>query len=90
MINTSSIVAHRDIDTTELDGDKVMMDLDKGQYFALNSVGSAIWDIIENPISVNEIVETLLKEYEVEKEECEASVIEFLQGLENAELISIN
>ena len=38
MLNLDSIVSYReDIDTTDIDGDKVMMDLEKGQYFALNS-----------------------------------------------------
>ena len=91
MIEINSIVSRRqDIDTTDLDGDKVMMDLEKGQYFALNSVASTIWDEIENPIEVNEIVNKLLKEYEVEREECEKSVLEFLEGLNNASLLSTN
>ena len=35
MLNLDSIVSYReDIDTTDIDGDKVMMDLEKGQYFA--------------------------------------------------------
>ena len=33
MLNLDSIVSYReDIDTTDIDGDKVMMDLEKGQY----------------------------------------------------------
>ena len=91
MIDLNSIVSHReDIDTTDLDGEKVMMDLEKGQYFALNSVASRIWEVIESPISVNNVVETLLEEYEVEREECEKSVLEFIKGLEDASLISVN
>ena len=91
MIDLNSIVSHReDIDTTDLDGEKVMMDLEKGQYFALNSVASRIWEVIESPISVNKVVETLLEEYEVEREECEKSVLEFIKGLEDASLISVN
>ena len=91
MIDLNSIVSHReDIDTTDLDGEKVMMDLEKGQYFALNSVASRIWEVIESPISVNKVVETLLEEYEVEREECEKSVLEFIKGLEDANLVSVN
>ena len=91
MIDLNSIVSHReDIDTTDLDGEKVMMDLEKGQYFALNSVASRIWEVIESPISVNKVVETLLEEYEVEREECEKSVLEFIIGLEDASLVSVN
>ena len=91
MIDLNSIVSHRkDIDTTDLDGEKVMMDLEKGQYFALNSVASRIWEVIQSPISINKVVDTLLEEYEVEREECEKSVLEFVQGLEHASLISVN
>ena len=91
MIDLNSIVSHReDIDTTDLDGEKVMMDLEKGQYFALNSVASRIWEVIESPISVNKVVDTLLEEYEVEREECEKSVLEFIKGLEDASLVSVN
>ena len=91
MIDLNSIVSHRkDIDTTDLDGEKVMMDLEKGQYFALNSVASRIWEVIQSPISINKVIDTLLEEYEVEREECEKSVLEFVQGLEDASLISVN
>ena len=81
MLNLDSIVSYReDIDTTDIDEDKVMMDLEKGQYFALNSVGSRI----------SEVVNTLLSEYDVDRETCEKSVMEFIEGLDNAGLLSSN
>ena len=59
MLNLDSIVSYReDIDTTDIDGDKVMMDLEKGQYFALNSVGSRIWEEIQSPVKISEVVNT--------------------------------
>ena len=57
MINLDSIVSYReDLDTTDIDGDKVMMDLEKGQYFALNSVGSRIWEEIQSPVKISDVV----------------------------------
>ena len=85
----SIIIKNKEIDDSEIDGDKVMMNLDKGEYFMMNSVGSKIWDIIDRPISVNEIITTLIEEYDVEEETCKASALEFLERLNNAELISI-
>ena len=79
----------KEIDATELDGEKVMMNLELGKYFALNSVGGRIWDIIENEIQVKDIVETLLKEYKVDKKKCEESVINYLVLLENEKLIEV-
>ena len=88
MIDFDLVVSYRgDLDTTDLDVDKVMMDLEKEQYFALNSVATRIWNELERPVKVGNIVETLLSEYDVERAECEKSVLEFVQGLEDAELI---
>ncbi|MCR8746858.1 lasso peptide biosynthesis PqqD family chaperone [Romboutsia lituseburensis] len=90
MITLETIVSHRgDLDATDLDGEIVMMDLDKGQYFALNGVGSRIWQELEQPIKVGEIVDTLIGEYDVDRETCEKSVLEFVMGLDNAELLSM-
>ena len=84
MLNLDSIVSYReDIDTTDIDEDKVMMDLEKGQYFALNSVGSRIWEEIQSPVKISEVVNILLSEYDVD-------VMEFIEGLDNAGLLSSN
>ena len=79
-----------EIDDTDLDGEKVMMNLDKGEYFMMNEVGSRIWEIINEPMNVKGIVDALRSEYEVDEETCKDTVIEFLGRLNNADLISIS
>lgn len=86
----SVILRNESIDDTDLDGEKVMMDLDKGQYFMMNEVGSRIWEIISKPINVKDIIETLRSEYEVDEETCKCTVIDFLIRLDHAKLISIS
>ena len=81
---------NHEIDATDLDGEKVMMDLDKGQYFMLNEVGGDIWELTEKPISVQNIMESLRKEYEVSAEECEHAVKEFLLHMHHANLVMIH
>ena len=89
-IKLNSIISRNtDIDDTDLDGEKVMMNLDKGQYFMMNEVGSRIWDIVDEPKSVEEIVKSLLNEYEVEREQCENTVVEFLSELAKSDLIKV-
>jgi hypothetical protein len=85
--NDTIIVQAEGIDATDLNGEKVMMNLDKGQYFALNQVGSRIWDIIDKPASVKEITDTLIKEYDIDEETCKSSVITFLEGMSDVEII---
>jgi hypothetical protein len=79
-----------DLDVTDLNGEKVMMNLNKGQYFALNEVGSRIWDIIDKPICVKEIIEVLLKEYDIDKESCLEDVISFIGSMRDADIVKIN
>lgn len=91
LINIDTIISRNlDIDDTEIDGDKVMMNLDKGQYFMMNEVGSRIWDMVEESMSVKVIIDTLCGEYEVDENTCKDSVVEFLGVLSNADLISVS
>ena len=86
----SIILRDFSIDDTDLDGEKVMMNLNKGEYFMMNEVGGKIWDIINKSISVKEIINIILEEFEVERDVCENEVIEFLESLRRAELISVS
>lgn len=56
----------------------------------MNEVGSRVWDIIEKPMKVKEIIKTLTNEYDVDLKTCEDTVVDFLGRLNNAELISIS
>jgi hypothetical protein len=63
----------------ELDDNQVMMHLDKGKYFGLDPVAKRIWQLIENPKSIQEITEVLLDEFEVSPEQCLEDVQAFLE-----------
>lgn len=86
----NAIERNSEIDATDLDGEVVMMNMEKGQYFMMNEVGSRIWEIIEEPIKVCELIEALLSEFEVEREECENTVMEFLDDLNHGNLIKVS
>lgn len=91
MINKNSKVSKLDgIDVTDLNGEKVMMNLETGQYFVLNDVASRIWELIEEPIVVTEVINSLLKEYDIDNKSCATEVIEFLSRLSYAELICVS
>ena len=90
-INLETVInKNLEIDDTDLDGEKVMMNLDKGEYFMMNEVGSRIWEIINETMNVKGIVDALRSEYEVDEETCKDTVVEFLGRLNNANLISIS
>lgn len=75
---------------SDMGGEKVMLSVHNGKYYNLGVMGGEIWDRIEEPTPVREVVEALLHEYEVERVECEEQVISFLEGLVKEGLIEVN
>ena len=71
----------------EVSGETVLLDLESEQYFGLDEVGTRIWALLNEGQGVAAIVETLLAEYEVEREQLEADVRELLAALLDAGLI---
>ena len=90
IINLDTVlVRNNSIDVSELDGEIVMMDVDKGYYFMINLVGSKIWTIIEQPTPVKSIVEKLLSTYKIDMDSCKDSVVAFLESLYDENLIQV-
>jgi len=86
----NTVIQKKGLDATDMDGEIVMMDIYKGKYYSFNEVGSRIWNIIEKPLKVKEIVPILLNEFEVDEKTCEDSVLDFLGRIYNDELICIS
>ncbi len=68
----------------------VLLNLDDGQYYALNEVGGRIWDLCDGSRSILEIVAVLCQEYDAPAETIEADVLEILEDLESAGLVVAN
>ncbi len=69
------------VEVTEICDEKVMIDFESGKYLLLKGVGNTIWEMIHDGVRVSEIVEGLLRDYEVTRNECEQLTIEFLEKL---------
>jgi hypothetical protein len=76
--------------SADLDGEAVVLSIDAGQYYDLNPVASRIWALVEQPISVAALIDTLLREFEVERKICEDGVLVFLRQLHANELVQIS
>ena len=61
-----------------LSDELVMMDINKGKYFSLNKVATRIWDLLEKPLDLERLCETLRLEYEVDEEQCRSEVKDHL------------
>ena len=69
-----------------IDNDIVLMSIENGKYYGLDAVASRVWTLLEQPISLQEVIDTLMQEYDVEREQCEAEMWVFIEHLfdENA------
>jgi hypothetical protein len=75
---------------SELDNEVVILKLDNGTYYGLSDVGVSIWNLIQEPRTVEEITNNLLEEYEVEPEQCRRELEALLQDLAANHLIEIS
>lgn len=67
--------------TANMDGSAVMMDISTGKYFNLGQTGGRIWELLEQPLSVEKLICALIEEYNVTYERCREDVLPFLQQL---------
>lgn len=75
--------------STELNGERVLLDPRSGRYFALNPVGAVIWKTAAAPTSVHAICAAIMREYEVDFENCLKDTMELIDSLFEAGLIEI-
>lgn len=75
--------------TNQIDDEVVMLNLETDSYYGADPVGSRIWTLLAQPLSVAHICEQLQEEYEVEQETCEADVLAFVEKLHAEGLIQI-
>lgn len=87
MDKDTKIIMKKKLNITDLSGEKVMVDFETGKYFLIKGAGNDIWDMIQVETTPEEIIEKLMQEYEVSREECERSVYEFLEQLQKLNFI---
>jgi hypothetical protein len=72
---------------SDMDGEKVMLNVSSGKYFNLGQVGGRIWELLVEPASVSQLVETLTEEYDVMPEQCAYQVSSYMKLLLKEQLI---
>lgn len=71
----------------DMDGETVMMDAETGKYYNLSEVGGRIWTLTENPLTWDELVQSLTDEYDVDRAQCENDIKPFMDQMMQTGLI---
>ena len=71
----------------EVDGEIVMMSIEKGRYFGLDDIGSDIWKRIEQPCSFAALVEALADDYDADRATIKADVTALLAQMAEQDVV---
>jgi len=85
----SVIVKTADLPYVEVDDEVVILGVEKGVCYGLNSVGSHIWQLLIGQIRVGDICTILQSEYDIDAADCETQVLALLESLRSESLIQI-
>jgi hypothetical protein len=83
------VVATPDHVEAELHGEAVILHLGTRQFHGLEGVGARIWQLLKQPITVAEIRDAIVREYDVTPERCEADLAALLDDLVAAGLVQV-
>ncbi len=64
-----------------IDGEAVLILSDSAEINVLNPVGSRIFELVDGDTSLEQIVETIVQEYNVERADAERDALSFIKEL---------
>ena len=91
VLSTDQIVSanSHDLLVSDMEGEAIMLSINQGKYFALDKVGTAIWDLIQKPVSIREVHKALVEKYNGNPETIKKSLLQYLEILNSKKMISL-
>ena len=74
---------------SEVADEAVILDINSGVYYGLNSVGVDVWQWLQQPQTEAQIVDCLLTKYDVDKERANRDIRAILEEMLSVGLIEI-
>lgn len=84
------IIRSPDALTTKVDGELVMMDVDSGRYFNLDSIGTVIWERLAAPIRFEDLCRDIHLRYSAPLETIGVDVSALLSQMLDHKLVRID
>ena len=90
MIMPSSIVVVANgLTSANLGGEAVVLDSKAGRYYGLNEVGARILELAGEATTVEEIIASMSRDYDVDEARLKRDVIEFVEEMERQQLVRV-
>lgn len=83
MLTSSTIIKRKEdqLLISKVDDELIMMDIDKGAYISLNTTATVIWERIEEPVKIEEIILYLTERFGIDTERCTKETLSFLNSI---------
>lgn len=75
--------------SVELAGEAVILSTKSGVYYGLEEVGARIWQLLKEPQTVQDLLDTILQEFNATAEQCEPDLLDLLDDLRSKGLVEI-
>jgi Coenzyme PQQ synthesis protein D (PqqD) len=90
MLALNSIVQRDpEVIAAEADQELVMVSVATGHYYGLSDVAREIWDAIERPKKISDLVDDLVASYNIDLASCEEQTLSFLEALLGEGLLQV-
>jgi hypothetical protein len=76
--------------SAEVDGEAVLMNVEKGFYFGLDDIGSDVWRRLEQPVGIAALAAALAEDYDGDPAVIEADVIALLSDMAANGLVEVS
>jgi hypothetical protein len=85
----SVVVVNPESVFSDVGGATVILNPADGKYYGLNPLAADIWRLIQTPISVSAVCDSVQKEYDVERATCERDLLDVLNHMQAHGLILV-
>lgn len=73
----------------ELSGETVILEMGSGRYFALDPIGTRVWQLLQSASTAESLCDRLVQEYDVDPETCRRDLSILLNQMVENGLISV-
>lgn len=87
-LDASVVATERQLSTTLAD-EVIILGLDDSMYYGLSGTGARVWELLQAPRTIEEIVVTITSEFDADRSRVEADLDSLLADLESRGLIAI-
>lgn len=75
------------VEWRRFENESLLLNLQTGKYFRINEVGSLIWEILDGKNSAEDIIQTIVRHFDINEETARQDYLKFIEQLLNDDLI---